>query len=41
MVVEGIDTTTPLFHALLEADAVRSGDYDIHWLEHWLAAASN
>ncbi|MEM7439328.1 MAG: acetyl-CoA carboxylase biotin carboxylase subunit [Pseudomonadota bacterium] len=36
LVVDGIDTTVPLFHALLEEDAVQTGDYDIHWLEHWL-----
>ncbi|MEM7723227.1 MAG: acetyl-CoA carboxylase biotin carboxylase subunit [Pseudomonadota bacterium] len=37
LIVDGIDTTIPLFHALLEEDAVRSGDYTIHWLEGWLA----
>ncbi len=38
LIVDGIDTTTPLFHALLEEDAVLSGDYNIHWLEKWLEA---
>ena len=37
MVIEGIDTTVPLFHALLDEPAIRTGDYDIHWLESWLA----
>ncbi len=37
LVVDGIETTVPLFHALLEEDAVLTGDYDIHWLEGWLA----
>ncbi len=37
-VVEGIDTTLPLFHALLRAPGVQTGDYNIHWLEKWLAA---
>ncbi len=37
LVVDGIDTTVPLFHALLDEDAVLTGDYDIHWLEGWLA----
>jgi acetyl-CoA carboxylase biotin carboxylase subunit len=37
LIVDGVDTTVPLFHALLEEDAVISGDYTIHWLEGWLA----
>ncbi|SDW31851.1 acetyl-CoA carboxylase biotin carboxylase subunit [Litoreibacter albidus] len=36
LIVDGIDTTTPLFHALLAEEAVQTGDYNIHWLEHWL-----
>ncbi|WP_341861877.1 acetyl-CoA carboxylase biotin carboxylase subunit [Gymnodinialimonas sp. 57CJ19] len=36
LIVDGIDTTVPLFHELLQADAVQTGDYTIHWLEHWL-----
>ena len=36
-VVEGIDTTLPLFDRLLDAPDVQTGDYDIHWLEKWLA----
>jgi acetyl-CoA carboxylase, biotin carboxylase subunit len=39
-IIDGIDTTTPLFHALLEEPAVLNGEYDIHWLEHWLDANS-
>ena len=38
MVVEGIDTTLPLFSALLQADGVQTGDYTINWLERWLDA---
>jgi acetyl-CoA carboxylase biotin carboxylase subunit len=38
LVIEGVDTTIPLFHALLDEDAVQTGDYDIHWLEKWLDA---
>jgi len=37
LIVDGVDTTVPLFHALLKEPAVRSGDYTIHWLEGWLA----
>ncbi len=36
LVVEGIDTTLPLFDALLREKAVQTGDYTIHWLEQWL-----
>ncbi|MBB5514757.1 acetyl-CoA carboxylase biotin carboxylase subunit [Rubricella aquisinus] len=36
VVVEGVDTTLPLFAALLEAEAVQTGNYTIHWLENWL-----
>ncbi|WP_298970932.1 acetyl-CoA carboxylase biotin carboxylase subunit [uncultured Roseobacter sp.] len=36
LIVDGVDTTVPLFHALLAEDDVLSGNYNIHWLEHWL-----
>ncbi len=36
LVVEGVDTTVPLFHALLKEPDIQSGTYDIHWLEGWL-----
>ncbi|CUJ89343.1 acetyl-CoA carboxylase biotin carboxylase subunit [Shimia thalassica] len=36
LIVDGVDTTVPLFHALLAEDDVLTGDYNIHWLEHWL-----
>ncbi|MGF1551200.1 MAG: acetyl-CoA carboxylase biotin carboxylase subunit [Paracoccaceae bacterium] len=38
LVVDGVDTTTPLFRALLGAQAMETGAYDIHWLEEWLAS---
>ncbi len=37
LIVDGIDTTVPLFHALLEEADITYGDYNIHWLEKWLA----
>jgi acetyl-CoA carboxylase biotin carboxylase subunit len=37
LIIDGIDTTVPLFHALLDEPAIQSGDYSIHWLEKWLA----
>ncbi|NAZ37881.1 acetyl-CoA carboxylase biotin carboxylase subunit [Rubellimicrobium sp. CFH 75288] len=36
LIVDGVDTTVPLFEALLEEPAIRAGEYDIHWLERWL-----
>ena len=36
LIVDGVDTTIPLFHALVADPAVREGAYDIHWLERWL-----
>ncbi|MGY9048015.1 acetyl-CoA carboxylase biotin carboxylase subunit [Puniceibacterium antarcticum] len=36
LIVDGVDTTIPLFHALLEEPDIHSGNYNIHWLEHWL-----
>ncbi len=36
LIVDGVDTTVPLFHDLLEQEAVQTGQYNIHWLEHWL-----
>ena len=36
-IVGGIDTSLPLFHALLDNPDILSGDYNIHWLEKWLA----
>jgi acetyl-CoA carboxylase biotin carboxylase subunit len=36
LIVDGVDTTIPLFHALLAEEDVKTGEYNIHWLEHWL-----
>jgi acetyl-CoA carboxylase, biotin carboxylase subunit len=38
LIVDGVDTTVPLFNALLEEPDILSGNYNIHWLEKWLAA---
>jgi acetyl-CoA carboxylase biotin carboxylase subunit len=37
MVVGGIDTTIPLFQDLMLNEDFIAGDYDIHWLERWMA----
>jgi acetyl-CoA carboxylase, biotin carboxylase subunit len=41
LIVDGVDTTTDLFRALLDEPAIREGAYDIHWLEGWLARAGS
>jgi acetyl-CoA carboxylase biotin carboxylase subunit len=37
MVVDGVETTLPLFRALVREPAIIDGDYHIHWLEQYLA----
>ncbi len=37
LIVDGVDSTVPLFRALLDEPDIRRGDYSIHWLERWLA----
>ncbi|MGR3610722.1 MAG: acetyl-CoA carboxylase biotin carboxylase subunit, partial [Sulfitobacter sp.] len=32
LIVDGVDTTIPLFHALLQEKDILTGDYNIHWL---------
>ncbi len=36
LIVDGIETTVPLFDALLSEPDIQNGDYNIHWLEGWL-----
>jgi acetyl-CoA carboxylase, biotin carboxylase subunit len=35
-IVDGIDTTLPLFRAFVRNPDVQNGQYDIHWLEEYL-----
>jgi acetyl-CoA carboxylase biotin carboxylase subunit len=37
IVVDGIETTLPLFRALVREPEIINGDYHIHWLEQFLA----
>ncbi|HZV04590.1 MAG TPA: acetyl-CoA carboxylase biotin carboxylase subunit [Gemmataceae bacterium] len=37
-IVDGIDTTLPLFRALIREPDIQNGLYDIHWLEKYLAS---
>jgi acetyl-CoA carboxylase biotin carboxylase subunit len=41
MVVEGIETTLPLFRALVREADIINGDYHIHWLEQYLAGRAD
>ena len=36
LIVDGVDTTVPLFDALLQEPDILRGEYNIHWLERWL-----
>lgn len=36
LVIDGVDTTLPLFDALLAEKDIHTGNYNIHWLEKWL-----
>ena len=36
LIIDGIDTTVPLFEELLNEDDIVNGEYNIHWLEKWL-----
>jgi acetyl-CoA carboxylase biotin carboxylase subunit len=36
LVVGGIETTIPLFQTLVREPDILNGDYNIHWLEHFL-----
>jgi acetyl-CoA carboxylase biotin carboxylase subunit len=40
LVVGGIETTMPLFQELIKQPDILDGDYNIHWLEHYLARRS-
>ncbi|WP_417721017.1 acetyl-CoA carboxylase biotin carboxylase subunit [Salipiger sp.] len=37
LIVDGVHTTVPLFHELLQQQDILDGNYNIHWLEKWLA----
>ncbi|PIE16459.1 MAG: acetyl-CoA carboxylase biotin carboxylase subunit [Rhodobacterales bacterium] len=36
LIIDGVDTSLPLFHALLNEPDILNGEYNIHWLEKWL-----
>ena len=38
LIIDGVETSVPLFHMLLAEPDIQNGEYNIHWLEKWLAA---
>ena len=40
-VVDGVETTLPLFRTLVRNADVQNGQYDIHWLEEFLKSEAN
>jgi acetyl-CoA carboxylase, biotin carboxylase subunit len=40
-VIDGIETTIPLFQDLVNTPDIQNGIYDIHWLEKYLAAKTD
>ena len=37
IIIDGVDSTLPLFEMLLEEPDILAGDYTIHWLERFLS----
>ncbi len=37
LIIDGVDSSVPLFHALLSEPDIQTGNYNIHWLESYLA----
>jgi len=35
-IVDGVETTLPLFRTLVRNTDIQNGEYDIHWLEEFL-----
>ena len=40
IIVDGVKTTLPLFQRLVDNPDIQAGNYDIHWLEHYLAGGA-
>ena len=37
LIIDGVFTTVDLFKEILDEENFKSGEYNIHWLENWLA----
>ncbi|WP_062202700.1 acetyl-CoA carboxylase biotin carboxylase subunit [Aureimonas sp. AU12] len=40
IIVDGVKTTLPLFQDLVDNPDIQAGNYDIHWLEQYLASSA-
>ena len=36
LIIDGVESSVPLFHMLLAEPDIQNGEYNIHWLENWL-----
>ena len=37
LVIDGVHTTVDLFKEIIDEEDFKNGEYNIHWLEHWLS----
>jgi len=37
LIIDGVHTTLDLFKQIIDEEDFKSGQYNIHWLEHWLS----
>ena len=37
LIIDGVHTTMDLFKEIVDEEDFKSGEYNIHWLEHWLS----
>ena len=37
LIIDGVYTTMDLFKEIIDEENFKSGEYNIHWLEHWLS----
>ncbi len=37
LIIDGVHTTMDLFKEIIDEENFKSGEYNIHWLEHWLS----
>ena len=37
LIIDGVNTTVDLFKEIIDEEDFKNGEYNIHWLEHWLS----
>ena len=37
LIIDGVHTTVDLFKEIIDEEDFKNGEYNIHWLEHWLS----